>query len=499
MKGDYQLFIESSASFYKFQFPTIGKYCTKESIFVFKNGDNIASYFIKDELRDLIKEIIKTIIANPEKIARVHRRTIIFNQNLFKKAKEIEKLKLEKLKDSQLIKIYKDFYEGLLFAHGYSLSTTWIVDSDGEDLSRYLINFIKEKIIENGLKVNAPETFSILTTPYKESLGQKEEKEMFAILDEIKKDKKASSIFKKEDVFEIEKELTKIGKKLRNKILKHYKNWRWAPYTYRGPAYDLSYYLGIWSSLLRQKTDPKKEIKKIRKSSEESMAKRKELIKKLKLSNKEVKIFDVAAEIVWLKGYRKDVSFYAYYINDKILKELGKRGGFSLMQMKYMSVFEADNYKKLSADVLNSRYNYSIIYANEGKHKIFLGKKAKDFLKNKKIEKVKIENTGELRGTCAFVGKVKGLVKIINQPEEMGKMEKGNIMVAHTTFPSLVPAMKKAAAIVTDDGGITCHAAIVARELKIPCVVGVKIATKVLKDGDRVEVDAENGLVKKIK
>ena len=66
------------------------------------------------------------------------------------------------------------------------------------------------------------------------------------------------------------------------------------------------------------------------------------------------------------------------------------------------------------------------------------------------------------------------------------------------TDPRYVPAMKKAAAIVTDEGGITCHAAIVSRELKKPCIIGTKIATKVLKDGDEVEVDAEKGVVKKI-
>jgi pyruvate,water dikinase len=78
-------------------------------------------------------------------------------------------------------------------------------------------------------------------------------------------------------------------------------------------------------------------------------------------------------------------------------------------------------------------------------------------------------------------------------------MNKGDIMVAHTTFPSLVPAMKKASAIITDDGGITCHAAIVSRELKTPCVVGTKIATKVLHDGDLVEVDASLGTIKIVK
>ena len=80
----------------------------------------------------------------------------------------------------------------------------------------------------------------------------------------------------------------------------------------------------------------------------------------------------------------------------------------------------------------------------------------------------------------------------------MGKMEQGDIMLSHTTFPALVPAMKKAAAIITEDGGITCHAAIVARELQTPCVVGCKNATYILKDGDMVEVDANKGIVKKI-
>ena len=75
-------------------------------------------------------------------------------------------------------------------------------------------------------------------------------------------------------------------------------------------------------------------------------------------------------------------------------------------------------------------------------------------------------------------------------------MNDGDILVSHATDPRYVSIMKKAAAIVADVGGITCHAAIVSRELNIPCVIGTKIATRVLKDGDKVEVDATNGIVK---
>ena len=78
-------------------------------------------------------------------------------------------------------------------------------------------------------------------------------------------------------------------------------------------------------------------------------------------------------------------------------------------------------------------------------------------------------------------------------------MNNGDILVAPMTSPDFIVAMRQASAIITDEGGMTSHAAIVSRELGINCIVGTKIATKVLKDGDLVEVDADQGTVKIIK
>lgn len=91
-----------------------------------------------------------------------------------------------------------------------------------------------------------------------------------------------------------------------------------------------------------------------------------------------------------------------------------------------------------------------------------------------------------------------GRVRIISSKDQIGVMEEGEILVVAMTTPEFMPAIKKAAAFVTDEGGITCHAAIVARELKKPCVVGTKIATQIFKNGDFVEVDADAGIVRKI-
>lgn len=107
-------------------------------------------------------------------------------------------------------------------------------------------------------------------------------------------------------------------------------------------------------------------------------------------------------------------------------------------------------------------------------------------------------NGEELRGRSAFPGTVRGVARLMLKQADFPKFKNGEILVAPNTRPEYVPIMKKAAAIVTEEGGITSHAAIVSRELKIPAVVGVQGVLDALKDGDRVEVDANHGVVKKL-
>lgn len=106
----------------------------------------------------------------------------------------------------------------------------------------------------------------------------------------------------------------------------------------------------------------------------------------------------------------------------------------------------------------------------------------------------------EIKGMVAFRGKASGRVRLVSKriPESFENFKDGDILVALATSPQFVPLMKRASAIVTDEGGLTSHAAIVARELKVPCIVATKTATKVLHDGDLIEVDTESGVVRQI-
>lgn len=110
-----------------------------------------------------------------------------------------------------------------------------------------------------------------------------------------------------------------------------------------------------------------------------------------------------------------------------------------------------------------------------------------------------------LRGFNASQGKVKGIVKIIRMDideispddfvKQFDKIEEGNILVTKMTRPDFLPVIEKASAIITDEGGLLCHAAICAREFGKVCVTGTQNATKILRDGQRVVVDGVKGIV----
>ncbi|MEM4663089.1 MAG: aldolase/citrate lyase family protein [Candidatus Diapherotrites archaeon] len=115
----------------------------------------------------------------------------------------------------------------------------------------------------------------------------------------------------------------------------------------------------------------------------------------------------------------------------------------------------------------------------------------------RRAELEKVENEILLDGLAASPGIVTGEVVVVPNISQIGKVKEGQILVTKMTNPDWVPIMKKSAAIVTDEGGTTCHAAIVSRELGIPCVVGTENATKILKDGMKVTVDGYKGNVYK--
>ena len=129
-------------------------------------------------------------------------------------------------------------------------------------------------------------------------------------------------------------------------------------------------------------------------------------------------------------------------------------------------------------------------------HKSYLvvGKEA-DKLHKFVISDQKQEDIKELKGQVAFKGKIHGMARVILDRRNAYELQEGEILVTTMTSPEFVPAMKLSGGIITNEGGVLCHAAIMSRELRKPCVIGTKIATDAIKTGQMVTLDADNGIV----
>jgi phosphoenolpyruvate synthase/pyruvate phosphate dikinase len=151
--------------------------------------------------------------------------------------------------------------------------------------------------------------------------------------------------------------------------------------------------------------------------------------------------------------------------------------------------------KKISIESIRERnegYFYDVSSEN-----MLLGEEAREELE-RRINSKSSNSADIVSGTSAFPGRVVGKAKIIITKNDFKKLSKNDIIVAPMTNVLFLPILSTASAIVTDEGGMTCHAAILSREMKIPCIVGTRIATKVFKDGDTLDVNADKGTAKKV-
>lgn len=193
-----------------------------------------------------------------------------------------------------------------------------------------------------------------------------------------------------------------------------------------------------------------------------------------------------------LIDFRNNYDYILYkaneYLHNKAKKILPKE---YQEHIKFLFIEEVFQNKMPSLDLIQKRKNGYIFFDN----KLELVDNIPLWLERKNIV-IKSQQDGKIiKGSVAYSGKKTGKVCQIYTKEDFKKFEKGDIFVTTMTTPKFTPILKLAGAIVTDEGGITCHAAIIARELKIPCIIGCKNATEILKNDMIVEVNANEGII----
>lgn len=228
---------------------------------------------------------------------------------------------------------------------------------------------------------------------------------------------------------------------------------------------------------------------------------RDEAIRTLRLSAGTRRLLDIIDfTALWQDERKRNILRMIRYMG-YILKEISGRTGISCDLLSYFGTEDVERLRSLSdmknfqKDLKERESGVFFIMDDDGERSAS-GEEHGRLLSQYEVLKQHDQiQTQELHGSCAMTGVVVGRVKICIDLQSIKRVKTGDILVASMTRPEFMPALKRAAGIITDEGGVTCHAAIVARELNIPAVIGTKNATKILKEGMIVEIRAHHGLV----
>jgi len=439
-------------------------------------GDKMTWFNDNDFFIETGKEVVRKFILDKKKKEKIKS---LWEERIQKFVQVTWKFTdLRKMSDSELIGLYREFNKAYFGFWGIGMLAE-LVNFGAEALLMETIGKIPEKERETHMVT--------LSTPTKLSFYAKEEVDLFKIEKELLKFKK---------------EIIKGKAKIFKQLTEHKNKYYWILNNYYETHYlGEKYFLGVVRKHFLDNVDQDEEINKILSCPKKAKIKKEKLIKKYKLEKKSVVLANIIDEFILFQDERKEYNLIAHQFIDLFLKEVGERKNIRFQSLKYLfpeeiiRFFQGKDYRRL----IKKREKILVVEYDKEKYAVFDKKKSKayyDSLFHITVSK----DTKEIKGIIANKGFIeKGRVRILLSVREINKLKKGEILVTTMTTPDFIVAMKKSGAIITDQGGLTSHAAIVSRELGIPCIVGTKIATEVLKDGDLVEVDADRGVVKILK
>ncbi|NDK08965.1 hypothetical protein EOM39_07055 [Candidatus Gracilibacteria bacterium] len=373
---------------------------------------------------------------------------------------KIYQLDTDNLLDSELRILYRKYLKTIFKLMAYLFPPLYAENILTKKIS-YIISRKSDKPREDLL--------SIITIPKKRSLVQQENIDYYTLLKKSEDEDK--------------------------NIKKHLSKWAWlGDHNFFG---DFWTFEDIRKRITSENEDAEKMLNKIITTEGELEKKSKLEIKKLNLSKEEIDLIHLIKEYVYLRTFRLDMLFYSEFKVKNLLDQIAFRMGLKYEEFVLLTHNEIDNWfdKKINykQEIDKRKRNYAIVL-EDSKLRLISGDEVKSF------EEFDEDSTAEtIKGSIAFKGLVRGRAKIILHKNEFNKFKNGDVLITAMTTPDYVPLMKKASAIITDEGGITCHAAIISRELNIPCIIGTKLATQILKDNYFLEVNANKGIVKILK
>ncbi len=300
----------------------------------------------------------------------------------------------------------------------------------------------------------------------------------------------------------------KKGNNVEELIKEHSEKYSWikGPVEFEDTSFTREDYISRLNNLVNDDIEGKiNNTINVRKTNDIEYEK---LLEQYEFSPKAKKLIKAIRDFIFLRTYTTECSDHLFYVGrHTIFKEISNRTNIEdkdLIMLDDKEILDIlknkGNMRQEIKNILEDRKKgFAMIWLNGNVQTVFGDESLELQREIAKIYKIssneeKNEDKG-ISGSVANKGKVKGIARILTSYKDIHKVEKGDIIVATMTTPDYVSAMEKAAGFITDEGGITCHAAILSREFNVPCIVGTINGTKEIQDGQTIELDAYTGKV----
>ncbi len=222
-----------------------------------------------------------------------------------------------------------------------------------------------------------------------------------------------------------------------------------------------------------------------------------EAVHSVELDRDTDQLVQILKENAWIRTYRRELMCKGFFVMRPMYKRIAKEMNVNFEDLNKIACWEIETFldtgQYVSLEEIERRSNDFTLVRLGGNTIIISGQDAKIAIANKDVV------TTDIKGQCAFEGKVLGTIQIIRTKEDLASFKEGNILVAHTVATWMTPAVVKCSGIITEKGGVLSHTSIVAREFKKPCIVGVGESITSLKDEMIIRLNATAGKVEEIK
>ncbi|MDD5342287.1 MAG: PEP-utilizing enzyme [Patescibacteria group bacterium] len=459
------------------QFPKLAA----EKIVVVSTQNGLKSYWIYDE--DEFEGKGYWCFKNKDYVQRVFRRWLVFKRRFYQEIERLEKTDISR----QPLKEFQRFYR--LYLDEYSLPLITEYYSLGGD------KFVRELKRKYAGYKRLDDDIIVFTQPPKLSFLQRLE------LDLLQLEKSLGQKRLPTRLAEFQRRRPEAYRDL-ERIQRRY---FWVQFNYRDTVpLSLEYFYNKLLALTKMTSGKKNQRRQELRNYRLSLAKTQfKASRRTSLTSYEMRALKSVGWAGHWQDERKQANLIANYWCQKFIKLFAKELGYTVSEIWHLTpheLFRAYRGKKVLRPELQRRISgCAYITFVDGQEIMMSGRRYEACWR--RIAGLNLPTqTTVFSGIAASPGRIRGRIRKIETPSIHGKnLRPGEILLTYMTRPDFVPLMHRAAGIITDEGGLTSHAAIIARELKIPCVVGTRFAMRVLKDGDMVEVDATKGIVRIIK